>query len=142
MTALPPVASLVPHRPPMVLLDEVRAWDGATARCRLTVRPDAPFAVEGRVPAAVALEYMAQCAAVHGGLGARDRGEPARGGYLLGARSLSLAVDHFDAGDVLDVEARREDGDGTLEHYEAAVHRAGARVAWASLSVYRGVERP
>jgi predicted hotdog family 3-hydroxylacyl-ACP dehydratase len=126
----------------MVLLDEVVEADGPRVLCRVTIRPDAPFAEAGRVPGVIALEYMAQAIGVYAGLRARGRGRPPRIGYLLGTRELTLEVDAFDAGDVLLVEASHVWGDEQLGSFDCAVRRAGATVAAATINVYQGEEPP
>ena len=136
-----PVAELVPHEPPMVLLDEVTGFDGTTARCRVAIRPESMFVASGRVRAVVALEYMAQCVAVCASLRSRARGEPAgQEGYLVGARDVTLGAACFEVGDELDVEATLEFDGRELGSFACAVLRAGERVASGVLNVYR--QRP
>ena len=64
-----------------------------SARCaRSTVADSELFrAADGRVPAYVGLEYMAQCIAAHGGLVARALGRAPSPGLLVGAKQLALA---------------------------------------------------
>jgi len=135
---MPPIADVLPHSGPMILLDEVVAFDGAGVRCRVTIRPGSMFVDHGRVPAIVALEYMAQAAAAHAGLEGQSRGEGPRVGYILGTRELSLEVDDFEVGDELVVEARRLEGDERLVRFRCIVTRQGERVASADLNVLRG----
>ena len=133
----PAVIDLLPHRPPMVLLDEVEWFEGASARCRVEIRPDAPLVEEGRVRAIVALEHMAQCTGVCTMLRARQQGRGPMRGYLVGVRDLRLETDFFDVGDVLHVEATLTWDGADIAHFECRVTRAGRQVATASLSVYR-----
>lgn len=121
----------------MLLLDEVRAAGEATITCGVTVREPCLFMDDHRVRAVIALEYMAQCVGAFAGLKARARGEPVRVGYLVGAREVAFAVDHFDVGDELTVEARHAWGDCELGHFTCAVVRAGRAVATATLNVYQ-----
>ena len=137
----PSLHELVPHRPPMLLLDEVVAFDGESATCALVVRPDALFAENGRVPAWVALEYCAQCVAAFAGLRARAGGGEPRVGMLVAARDLTLETDFFAAGDALLVDARLVFGELRVGRFECQVRRAGAVVAKASLSVYQPEDR-
>jgi predicted hotdog family 3-hydroxylacyl-ACP dehydratase len=140
--SFPPLIELVPHRPPMLLLDEVLAFDGEHARCSVRLRPDSPFARSGRVPSWVALEYCAQCVAAFAGLRGRAEGDrPPRIGFLIAARELVLEVDAFDAGDVLLVQVHRVFGEARLGHFECSVERRGVVVAKASLSVYQPEDR-
>lgn len=133
----PPVASLLPQSGPMVLLDEVTDCDAERVTCRAAVRPDGLFVEEGRVPAVVAIEYMAQAIGAFAGLRARAAGQPVRIGYLLGTREMTLGVDHFDVGDELVVEAVHLFGGEQLGSFRCAVTRRGAPVAAATINVYQ-----
>jgi predicted hotdog family 3-hydroxylacyl-ACP dehydratase len=138
----PPVAELLPHSPPMILVDELVLVEGPRTVCRVTLRPDSPFAEGGRVPAAAAIEYMAQTVGVYAGLRARGHGEPPRIGYLLGTRDMTLELDSFAVGDELLVEAVHVWGDEALGSFDCAVRRGGETVAVATLNVYQGAEPP
>ena len=133
---LPPIAEVVPHAPPMLLLDEVLSWAPGRARCGLTLRPDSPFVQAGRVRAVVALEYMGQAMAALAGLEARAAGQPPRVGLLLGTRELALSVGHLAVGDALEVDVERLHEDGNAAQFRGTVLRTGAVVATAVLSVY------
>lgn len=137
----PDLQALMPHRPPMLLLDELVSFDDESALCAVTVRPDSIFAEGGRVPAWLALEYCAQCVAVFAGLRARATGEPPRLGLLVAARDLTLETDWFDSGDVLQVGARLIYGESRIGRFDCEVRRAGIPVATASLSVYQPEHR-
>lgn len=132
----PPIAELLPHRPPMLLLDELVEHAPGRARCRVRLRPDSPFMEDGRVRAVVAIEYMGQAAAACAGLAARQGGRPPAPALLLGTRQLTLAVGHFAAGDELVVEAERRAEDDRISSFRCAVRRDGATVAEAVLNVY------
>jgi predicted hotdog family 3-hydroxylacyl-ACP dehydratase len=135
---LPGIMDVVPHRPPMLLLDEVVAWDSKRAECRVVLRDDSPFVEGGRVASTLAIEYMAQCIAVFVGLEAYYRGEPIPLGYLVGAREISLPADGFRVGDVLSVEASPIWGGETLGSFQCKIDRMGEVVARGALNVYRG----
>ncbi len=132
----PPVASLLPHSGPAVLLDEVVSANEDSVTCRLRVRADMPTVAEERVPAAVVIEYMAQAIGVLGGLRAIRNGEHPRIGYLLGARELTLDTDWLAVGDVIEIAARRVFSDGTLSSFECTASRAGTRIAAGDVKVY------
>jgi predicted hotdog family 3-hydroxylacyl-ACP dehydratase len=137
----PSLTELVPHRPPMLLLDEVVSFDGSTATCALTVRAGSMFAENGRVPSWVALEYCAQCVAAFAGLRAHAAGGAPRLGLLVAARELTLETDFFETGDRLLVDARLVFGELRVGRFECELRRAGAVVAKASLSVYQPEDR-
>jgi predicted hotdog family 3-hydroxylacyl-ACP dehydratase len=139
---LPDVRDLVPHQPPMLLLDALRSCAEDSVTCTVTIRPDSMFAEghdgERRVPAVVGLEYMAQSVAVYAGLTARRAGRPPRIGFLIGCRELRLEVEGFSVGDTLDVEVRRLWGESDLGSFACAVRRAGEILVSGTLSVYQG----
>jgi len=118
----PQIRELVPHAPPMLLLDRVLEHDASFTRCSIRSEDSAIFASSGGgVPSWVGLEYMAQCAAVHGGLSSRERGDPPRPGLLLGSRRLQLHVSSFEAGAPLRVVARHHRGRLGLVTFDCAV---------------------
>ena len=139
MTSYPPIVELVPHRPPMLLLDRVLSYDGERVVCETVLGPDSPFAEQGEVPAVVGIEYMAQTIAAGAGLSARDKGDQAgRMGFLLGCRNLSIAVDSFQVGDRLTVEARRTWGENQIGSFACKVQRGSEVLVEGALTVYQG----
>lgn len=134
----PPVGALLPHSGRMVLLDEVVSAAPDRVACRVTLREGSTFAEGGRVPGAVALEYMAQAIGIYAGLRAREAGEPVRIGFLLGTRRLALPPEDFRAGDELLVEARHEFGDDQIGAFECTVTLRGETVAQGCLKVFQG----
>lgn len=136
--ALPPVAELVPHSGAMLLLDALVEADERHVVCAVRIRPDSTFCEGGRVPAIVAIEYMAQAIGAWAGLKARARREPPRIGYLLGTRELLLHVDGFVPGDELRVTALHEWGEEQLGVFQCSVTRNGQPAATAALNVYQG----
>lgn len=137
MTSFPPVEALLPHSAPMILVDELTSFDGDRATGSVAIRADSPFVENGRVPALVAIEYMAQSIGLLTGIVSHERGERVQVGYLLGTREIALSVDHFEVGDVLSVEVERLFGEAELGAFQCAVLRAGQVLASATLNVFR-----
>ena len=134
-----PIQEIVPHSGPMLLISEVVGHSPEVTVCRVDVSRSRLFALpDGRVPAWVGLEYMAQCVAAHGGLVARGLGDAPRPGLFLGTRSVSLDVDVFEPDDVLMVSARHLRGDLGLAAFACRVERPGAErpLLEGNLSVY------
>lgn len=144
MTSLPPVAALLPHTPPSLLIEELLTFEADRAVARLRITPSSLFfeAAPAGVPAIVGLEYMAQTIAALEGARRHRRGLAPQLGALVGCRLLSLAVDRYLPGDELQIEARQlgpaESFDAPLGQFACAVLRAGLSVAQGVLSVYRG----
>ena len=91
------------------------------------------------MPAVVGIEYMAQTIAAGAGLrGARKGRRRARTGFLLGCRSLTIAVDSFQVGDRLTIEARRTWGENELGSFTCKVQRGDEVLVEGALTVYQG----
>jgi len=140
----PPIEEVVPHRPPMLLIDRICAHGDDVTVSTVTIRPDSPFvatSTDGRpgVPAVVGIEYMAQTVAAYAGLSARKEKRAPRIGFLLGCRELSLATDAFAVGEVLTVEVRRVFGENDLGSFSCRIAATDGRtLASGSLTVYQG----
>lgn len=127
----PPVIELVPHEPPMLLIDELIEWSPAQALIHATIRPGNPFVSDGQMPATVLLEYMAQAIAAADGMAIRQGSGQGSGqgdgdvGLLLGTRELELRVDALALGDRLALRVVREYSDGKLARYACTAQRIG-----------------
>ena len=123
------LASRLPHRGAMNLLDEVVAWDAERlhARARNQGAPDHPLRRGDALPIASAIEYGAQAAAAHGAL--LDEASPVpRVGFIVAVRSVEFGVSRLD--DIpgsLDVEVERagEGAGGVLYAFRVS---AGGRM--------------
>ena len=123
----------------MLLLDRVLSYDGERVVCETVLEAGSPFVDQGRVPAVVGIEYMAQAIAAGAGLSARDKGEAAaRMGFLLGCRDLAITVDSFRVGDRLTVEARRTWGEKEIGSFACKVLRDDEVLVEGALTVYQG----
>jgi predicted hotdog family 3-hydroxylacyl-ACP dehydratase len=125
--SFPPLAELIPHADGMLLLDRVLTHDATHTVCATTADRSSLFAnADGSVPSWVGIEYMAQCAAVHGELTNRSRNEAPRPGLLLGSRRLELHRDVFAAGDSLEVTARHYMGESGLVAFDSSIRSASS----------------
>lgn len=95
----------------MILIDELVHWDEREVVCSVTIRDDAPFVADGRVPALVSIEYFAQTVAAFYGYLARHRQQFTMG-MLLGTRELELRTDFFHVGDALTITGHELWNDG------------------------------
>jgi predicted hotdog family 3-hydroxylacyl-ACP dehydratase len=138
VTTYPPLTELVPHGPPMLLLDRVLSYSTNCLRCAVEIRPDSLFAGPDGVPAVVGVEYMAQAVAVYAGLKNRGEGKAVRIGFLLGSRDIRIDVDRFAIGDHLEVEARHTFGDADVGAFACRVERGGDVLLHGNLTVYQG----
>lgn len=141
MSAYPPFADLVPHAPPMVLLDEMVEWEPGRAVCTLRLRPDAPFVVDGAVDSLVCLEYMAQAVAACLGYEAFRGGIGVRVGMIIASKRFELHEARVEVGAELRVTVSRVRGNDTLSHFDGEVAVRERVVASAQLTLFHA-ERP
>ena len=133
------VEDLVPHRPPMVLIDGIESFDPSAPALVATFTGRAEWRGNWS-----AIEYMAQAAAALAG--ALDRaagvGGDARPGLLLGARRLELGLEEFIPGERYFVKAVREYADGDSAAFACEVWRQGVPgiCCTATLAAYRMAE--
>ena len=131
------IAELLPHAPPLRLLDRLLGYDDTAARSEVTLRPDHPFARAGRVGAHVGLELMAQGCGAHVGALARERGTPVRLGFLLGSRDFRADPAGFAVGDRLEIVVEQAMNEAGMGVYDCRIERDGAVVASARLTLYQ-----
>ena len=131
------IEELVPHRPPMILID--RLLEATETRAVALVRVDegSLFLGSEGVPAYVGIEYMAQTIAAHGGYLSRQKGEPVKTGFLLGTPKMTCAEPFFEMGATLRIEVEKEWGDDQLMRFLCAIfdHNSGERLQYAALNV-------
>ncbi len=125
---------ILPHRPPMVLLDEVVSFDESDGSLVVaaTIRPEWSENY-------VAIELMAQASAALAGIHDRIAGgnDPARPGFLLGTRRLVLDIDRFEVGRRYLVTSKNVFRDGEAASFECTVRDGDKTVASAVLNAYR-----
>ncbi len=98
---LGPVASYVPHRPPMLLIEDiVEVVVDKRIVCRTVIRPGCVFARDGIVHPSAMNSIIAQACAVLAGVTAASGARPVQVGLLLGCREVTFAVDRFTVGDM------------------------------------------
>ena len=128
-------AEVLPHAAPMILLDEIIEFDEQNLTAALTVPCDHFFndaALNGDVPAYVAIEYMAQAVAAPSGCRARARGEVPKIGFLLGTRAFESNVASFKPGTRLTVKCSEviqgDNGMGVFETTVTGRHSDGSEI--------------
>jgi len=92
----PPVSELLPHRPPMILIDQVIAYDPPTITCTVCTRSAyLPKSGPGEISLAVGYEWMAQTIGAYVGLTAKLANHSIKIGFLLGTRRAEFFTDCF-----------------------------------------------
>lgn len=125
---------ILPHRPPMRLIDEVVSFDEATRElvAASTIRKE-------WCENWAAIELMAQTAAALAGISDRLKGHdgPPRPGFLLGTRRLTFAIPAFEVGKRYLVTAKNVFGDDEAASFECSVRDGETVVARATLNAFR-----
>lgn len=119
-------ATLLPHQPPMRLIDEIVAWDEQQI-CALADPAASPFADEHGLPACFGLELMAQTAAAFFTLQAGAGATP-RQGMLIASRQFHTDLAHYPVHSHLLIHARLNSALPTDES-KAALVKFTARIA-------------
>lgn len=131
-----PVRELLPHDPPMVLLDRAVSYTESELVAEVDIRPDSILCEADGVPGWVGIEYMAQAVAAHAGYQGRLAGEPPRIGYLLGTRSYKATAAVFPIGATLTVHIEALFVEMGLGAFSCRIESDGI-IATASINVYQ-----
>ncbi len=142
MSEFPPISDLVPHTPPMLVLEALTAWKPGYAECMLTVTEGDPFVQGGHVSALVGIEYMGQAIAACLGHEAFLGGEGVRVGMIIGCRRMTIHRDSFHVGEALTVHARRVRGSELISRFSCEVRSDAAVAVTAELTVYHADKPP
>jgi predicted hotdog family 3-hydroxylacyl-ACP dehydratase len=135
----PPIEKLLPHRPPMILIDRLVQTHGVKTVCEVTIGPYSMFLKAAGVPAFVGIEYMAQTVAAHGGYQSYLAGQPIVVGLLLGTRRLETSCQFFELGQTLHIEATHIWGKHELMRFRCVITHAASntRLQQAELNVFK-----
>lgn len=137
-----PTRDLLPHAPPMVLIDSLIGYDDTGCRAQVTITPESRFFVDGHgVPSYVGLEYMAQTCGLHVGRRARENGQKVRIGYLLGTRDFHVDTGWFANGAILQIDVVQILEDDPMAVFDCRISCGGQQVATARLNVYQPPEK-
>ena len=133
-----PLAALLPHAGDMILIDGITSFDDEQIYTTLTVKPDGLFSLpDGSLPAWVGIELMAQSVAAFAGCHARQKGNPAELGFLLGTRKFECNVEAFPIGSELTIHGIRSlEDDNGMGVFECHIHGPGIEAS-ARLNVFR-----
>jgi predicted hotdog family 3-hydroxylacyl-ACP dehydratase len=125
------------HRGAMRLVDRLVAADDDHAVVEAQVPHDGLFVHDGRMPAYIVIEHMAQAIAAWAGARARRAGQAPALGFLLGTRRMELLCDALPAGARLVMTVRCELlADNGLGMFDCEVRHGAALVAQAKVSVF------
>jgi len=132
------ISELVPHRPPMLLIDRLIADAAEFVHVEATIKPGALFLAAQGMPAWVGIELMAQTVAAWAGLRSVRNKQPVKLGFLLGTRRYECTQSFFPIGARLEIEARQElVGENGLVVFACKLFLEGELVASAQLNAFQ-----
>lgn len=131
------VSDLLPHAPPMLLLDAVRGYDTGQLQAQVTIRDDSLFFRGEGVPAHIAIEYMAQACGALAGIEALSAHRPVRLGFLLGTRNFRSTRDFFRSGERLLISVDEVFRDVEMGVFDGCVSVEEVTLVTATLNVYQ-----
>jgi len=136
--ALPELDDLLPHRPPMRLVEAIESATDDGVVCAVRLPEGCVFNERGTAPALVTLEMAAQSAAACEALQRARRGGAAgpRLGYLVGARDVRFAGARVPVGEPLLASVRLTGIALPLCTYDFEVARNSEVVASGTLSTW------
>lgn len=134
------IENYVAHRPPALLLDKLLEAQESSIRCEVTITEDSFLCDGGKVPAYAAIEYIAQSIACYAGVGAADKGAPAKLGFLLGVRKFKSKRPYFKVGDTLVIESSLVFNEENIGSFNGKVSINSEEVVTALLTTYEPTE--
>ncbi|MEC4726862.1 hotdog family protein [Shewanella sp. D64] len=135
-----PVAEVVPHKDPMILIDELIAYKTDTLITQTNITTLSPYLDDklNAVPNYVGIEYMAQSVAALAGVEAKLRGDIIRVGFLLGSRKLKMHIPYYQLGESYQTHVTRlYQEESGLAVFECKVFHHQTLVAEANVNVFQ-----
>lgn len=137
----PELAEVLPHKAPMILLDNIVDWQPDKVICDVVITENSHLFndLEQAVPVYTCLEYMAQTVAALAGLEARAREQDIEVGFLIGTRKCRFAQSSFAIGTRLLISAERvyAEEDGLAVCACEVSDQQGNSICSAQLNVYQ-----
>jgi len=134
-----PVVELIPHSPPMVLIDRIIDYRDNDLVAEITISPESMFFDQSQkgVPSWVGIEYMAQTIAALAGIRALEEGEEMKLGFLLGTRRYETVDPIMAVGKTFQIQVRQliKDDSG-LACFDCKIACGNELVCEARLNVF------
>lgn len=133
------VIDLLPHNPPMVLLDELISASQESVHCQVTIAADCLYfnSKTRTVPNYIGIEFLAQSVGVWAGYHAQQKKETPKIGFLLGSRRYKASPVDFKEGQQLDIRANRVMHDENMSVFNGSITLDGQEVAKAQINLYQ-----
>lgn len=121
MTAIEnsPFESLLPHRPPMLMLSTILEQDSDSVHCTSVIDAHNPLLSDGLFPVAGGVELLAQAAGIL--FGARAPGNATRPGAIVQVKSFQVTPLDIPVGAELHIHARYQAGTVEAALFEGEV---------------------
>jgi len=133
--------AMIPHRPPMLLIDHVEEVSKNASSAKTIIHKDSPFFQAGKgVPAWIGVEYMGQTAALIAAYQLQEGSVEPHLGLLLGTRKFVANTAWFLENSELLISCKEVAVVGaTLATFDCSIHdiEKDVELASARLSVYR-----
>ncbi len=103
------VEEVIPHSPPMVLLDSIVEQHDDELTAEITIQENSRFfdSQWGGVPSWVGIEYMAQAIAALAGIHSKERNEAIKLGFLLGSRKYHMHHKVLSLGETYQIKVKQ-----------------------------------
>lgn len=132
-----PPSEILPHKEPMILVDDYSFYDENTIKATVTIKPNSPFCENGKVPSYVCLEYMAQAIAMWRGLLDKESDKGPKVGYLVSCRKFFLNKDCFTVGETLHIHGNLKCMIDQMASFDCTIIINQEQVAQSSLNVFQ-----
>ena len=134
------IEEVVPHKHPMILIDELISYDLTKACCQVTITTNSNFynPVIKSVPNYVALEYMAQSIAAFANANEKDLGGEVAIGFLVSSRKFKVLQGNFSLGMQLQIFVEQlYDEDSGLSAFSCVVKHHEKIMAEAKINIFQ-----
>lgn len=132
------ISDLLPHDPPMVLLDRYISSSDAELVAETDITPSSQFYCDGLgVPAYIGIEYIAQAVSAFNGVADHQQGRAVRPGFLLGSRKVQVFADYFTPGALVVTHVEMSFNDGEMAVFEGQVLQDGQLKVKARINAYQ-----
>lgn len=135
--SFPPIATLVPHGPAILMLDSLDVWEPEFVQCSTQVRENSPFVENGTLSSLITLEHLAQSIAAYLGYEAHLRGKGPSIGMVIAVRNYHLFRPSIAVDEQLVLRATMMHGDAECSQFEGEVLSNQECVARGVLTLVR-----
>ncbi len=135
------IQDLVPHAAPILMLEEIRAYNDESVSVTALLKSDSAFAdAHGRISNCLAIEMMAQAAAVYAGIHSQREEQAIKTGLLISVKQLSLHTAFLSSDTLYTVHATQYHAHGSLAVFDCTL-AAEATLASAQLHFVQLADR-